>query len=59
MIPSPSPNHCTAAPVMKMAPSSAYSTGSSAMPQSMVVNNPSLLRTMLVPVFASRKEPVP
>jgi hypothetical protein len=59
MIPSPSRSHCTAAPVMKMAPSRAYSTGWSPMPQAMVVSIWRSLFMGSVPVFMRAKEPVP
>ena len=59
MMPRPSLSYCTAAPVMKMAPSSAYSTGSSPRPQAMVVRRSFLLFMDSVPVFMRAKEPVP
>ena len=55
---SSSRSHCTAAPPTKILPSRAYSTW---FPQlaAIVVTSPFLLSTISLPVFISRKQPVP
>ena len=58
MIPSPSFSHCTAAPAMKMDPSSAYCTGSPGSCHPMVVSTPSPVPAP-APLFITTKAPVP
>ena len=58
MMPKPSRNHCTAAPAMKIEPSSAYCAGCPSICQAMVEITPGPL-TDLVPVFITTKAPVP
>ena len=55
---SPSRNHCTTAPAMKMLPSSAYSVRLP-MRQATVVRSLFLDAMRRVPVFMSMKQPVP
>ena len=57
-IPSPSRNHCTTAPPMKMLPSRAYSVRSFSC-QAIVVSSRCLEATGWVPMFINIKQPVP
>ena len=59
MMPSWSRSHCTAAPVTAIDPSSAKVAGSAPNLKHTVVSKPLADRTMSVPVFSSRKLPVP
>ena len=59
MMPSWSRSHCTAAPVTAIDPSSAKMAGSAPNLKHTVVSRPLVERTMSVPVFSSRKLPVP
>ncbi len=58
MIPRLSRSHCTAAPVMKMLPSSAYCSGCSGRDQAIVDSSP-LLETERSPEFITTNDPVP
>jgi hypothetical protein len=58
MIPSPSRSHCTAAPVTKIAASSAYVVWSPIC-QATVESSPSGARGIRVPWFMSTNDPVP
>ena len=55
----PSRSHCTAAPVTKIAPSSAYVSSPSGERQAAVESSPASLRTTEVPVLVRMNEPVP
>src|SRR5690348_1474013 len=59
MIPKPSRNHCTAAPVTKIAPSIAYVTAPGASDHATVVRSPSTGAGSTEPTFVSTNEPVP
>src|SRR5205809_2278283 len=58
MMPSPSRSHCTAAPVTKIDPSSAYSTAEPR-PAAMVVIRPDEDMCASGPVFIKTNDPVP
>ena len=59
MMPSWSRSHCTAAPVTAIDPSSAKTAGSAPNLKHTVVSSPAPDLTISVPVFSSRKLPVP
>ena len=59
MMPNPSRSHCTAAPVTKMAPSTAYATVPSASVHATVVSMPSAGAGHVSPTFNKMKLPVP
>ena len=58
MTPSPSRSHCTAAPVMKIDPSRAYSTVVPSV-NAIVVTSPCCERGASAPVCSSTNDPVP
>jgi hypothetical protein len=56
---SPSRSHCTAAPVTKIAPSSAYVSSPSGARHAAVDNSPASERGSVVPVLVRMNDPVP
>ena len=59
MTPRPSRSHCTAAPVMKIAPSIAYVTAPGASDHAIVVSRPSTGSGSCGPTFVRTNDPVP